>query len=436
MDLNERWDKLKKSLTAEVAKESILTFLFSVFCGGIAIYNSALVARSLTKAEFGYYHFYFTIMGLGIIFALSGYNQGLNKAMHHRVYGFIRLALRNSMLVCGLSTLLLYLGLQIYHHSYRPLEADAFLTWQFGILSLPMLVFDRIDAIMYGLNAFRELRIWRVFAIIVNITFVGGVAYLTKDLYAVLMGIVCWRLIIFIVGWLVIRRVLKRIAVEDSTYDLKKLNRESIQVSVLHSYDEGVSHLHSMILMSIGPEVYAIYKTGVNATMKSKDYLRMILSVPLQYWLRQGDKEYLKQSKYVFPTILGIVLIFCGILSLSSMWYIPAIYGEKYVDSIPVAMIISFCLVGKLMGPLIQEFEFIHRDAVVYQKIQYALSALDVAILFVLIYFFQEIGAAIAIVLGGWINLGAFWYRVLGHQKNLFGEGPIDTPDATKGLRS
>ena len=115
--------------------------------------------------------------------------------------------------------------------------------------------------------------------------------------------------------------------------------------------------------------------------------------------------------------LVGLISL-CVSLAYAARWYVPLLFGDNYVDAIPVAQIMSFIIFPQILGHFLVTKAIVHEDSIFYQRVVYLKQSIYLALLFPVIYQYKEIGAAFLVVGIATLNLTlhAIYYAVRAKQ--------------------
>ena len=116
--------------------------------------------------------------------------------------------------------------------------------------------------------------------------------------------------------------------------------------------------------------------------------------------------------------MLPAILMSC-LMALTAPYYIPLLFGDKYVDAVLIIQILSFSIIPKVGGYVLESREIVLEDTRFYQKISFIQLLLGVLFMIPLVYFYQAVGLAINNLIWSFVELIVYAIRFRRHGKKL-----------------
>jgi O-antigen/teichoic acid export membrane protein len=174
---------------------------------------------------------------------------------------------------------------------------------------------------------------------------------------------------------------------------------ESYKLSFLLFYNVGIGLVDKLILGFLDIRLLAIYSIGVLIPLKIKDQVKLVLSIIVQRWAKNGEISYIENiNKYIY-IIVGFNIFLSFSLAFFSQLYIPIIFSEEYLKSIYVIWIISFSIPFIMSEYIYQTYIVVFHNTEIYRKIIYTKHILYLTSLVVLLPLYSIEGVAFAFFL-------------------------------------
>ncbi|MEK6624519.1 MAG: oligosaccharide flippase family protein, partial [Bdellovibrionota bacterium] len=376
-----------------------------------------ILARSISKVDFGPYALYSTLLGVGGVLIIPGLNAVINKATLLRQLKFIGTGIKKSLRQAVFFSVLILIGVLTYN-SLAELHHNTLICICAAALTLPIMAVERAEIILMGLNKFRKLAVFKFCNAVAKFLLVGGVAYLTQSLWKIFAALLIYLSFTAVFGFILYRRDLRTMKSSDD-YPIEKLEKEAGQISLLNICQQVMSAVSRVILYQITPASLATYHTGSNVLTRLKDYIKLICTVPLQFWLKKGKQHFHSQvNRFSIIFMLPAILMSC-LMALTAPYYIPLLFGDKYVDAVLIIQILSFSIIPKVGGYVLESREIVLEDTRFYQKISFIQLLLGVLFMIPLVYFYQAVGLAINNLIWSFFELIVYAIRFRRHGKKL-----------------
>lgn len=391
----------KKIVKGKIYQDSILTFGNNLTVAIINITVLSILARNLSKADFGIYGFFLTLVNIATLFSMQGYLQTITKSALIGKISYIKRATIKSLKSCCFFSIF---GLLSFFIITNFINIDLAHLYYLAILSMFIGGLDKAEVIFMGTKNFKALRRFRLFYAIINISFTGYIAYTTKSILYVIISFLLCRLIVVSISLIIAFRSIVG-TTDTSDYDTKQLDNESVQLSLLAGFNVIVINLDRIIMFSMAKEMVAVFQSGQSIPFKIKDHIKSFTQVPLLSWMKEGPEHYHQKIKKFAPLFILLSIIASILMALAAEIYIPLIFGAKYEDSIIIAQILSFYSFIQILNQFLVMNETINSDTKFMQKTNYAVQIIYLIVMLPLVKYYGAVGAASAIMIHSTIYL-------------------------------
>ena len=384
----------------------------SIFAAGlinklIAFINSIIVARILSKNDFGVYSYCYSIIQFFILLRGLGLNNSMLQFCSERgtddykrkIYKF---AIKKGFIITYIISFLCVIFTFIF--DFRIDRSDYYLR----LLSfIPVLMFIRESYSMILRTKFRN----KEYALTTNIDTVTNLMFpiLCGWLFG-LVGYIMGLYIAYIVSIYIERRFVcdDLISIKEAGCIDDKLAKSLLSYGIICCVTNAISQslylTDSFLIGAILQDstVLADYKiaTGIPFAFNFIPLTLAIYITPY-YALHNTEPKWIKQKTYMLLAMNGTINVFIGCILLALADYIiPIIYGEQYVSAIPCfrVLVLSYIVSSVIKIP-------IGNILVMLRMVKYNLvtscieGGLNIAFDIILIRYYGAIGAAYATLL-------------------------------------
>ena len=405
-------------IKGQLFKDSVLSLIANVVVALINIVQLSVISKNYTPLEFSSLALFYTIENFLSSFSMSGLNITLNKVTLNRQYGLInplkKIGMRYTLIASAL------LGIAAYGVYLASLATyDEFIVALMVILSLIILAFDRSQPILQGMNEFNPLRLTKIFGAIVTLGLVWwGVKFYHSSIIEIVVLILVGRILqAAIANIILIYSYRETFKAEFNQVELDVSVGETKSITLLNLGQNILSSISRLYLYNLGNVGLSLFHIGTNIPFKIKDYSKMFFTIPLQGWLRKGQENYLlKMRKFFIPFFL-IGLAGCSLLAYLAKYYVPLVFGEKYVEVIAITRVATFAIVPRTLLNFLELHNIIFENTRVYQRVTFGVETFQLILMMPMIFYEGALGAVIAITICSYLQL--FIYMILYARKGV-----------------
>lgn len=392
-----------------------------VFAGGFqSLANIAflsIAAKSYSASEYSLIPLYFTLQGLLMVFSFQGMDSMINRAMLRNHISFYQMALRLSLKVSSIVSMLLLVSFFTYISLFK-LSIEYVLLGLLIILQLPISALEKVECGLLGLNRFKELIKYKAISSLISIApLIGSLLHL--NVIWIIVLIIVARLTIVFISLCTLKKILSTLTGDDN-YQKSFYTEEARKITLLSAFSTALNYVWPLILFRMDPLSLSVYFNGNKIPEKIKDYSKLFVSIPSQHWLRKGKAYFSIKIKEKGIYIFWISFIISILLAASSTLYIPWIFGDDYRSSILVSQIILMGVPARVLGAILQSREIFHEDDTsFFRRSNYIVGLFNLVLAIPMIYFYKEIGLALhnlAISYFGYF-VSLFRFRSVGRNK-------------------
>jgi O-antigen/teichoic acid export membrane protein len=386
------FSKLPKN--RRLVKDTSGIFIGNIISMALGMLTSVILARSVSQADVGKYQLIISYLAIAGIASLPGMNVVLNKAAAKGFDGLFYPVIKRSIISsCGFAVLVMIAGTYL---RYSGLNPEVGLNLIFVGFFLPLQGLEKYDSVFMGKRKFSLSRQMTIYSSIASFAVIGAIAYLTKSIHWVIVGLFFLRALNVCLGLRLARKCMEGVAVPDSVRaDYLEQGWKQTYFSV---FGIVVSQADKVILGSMSLNMLAIYYVGSILPGRIKDQLRALFGVVMNHWAVLPSKENYGKIKSNWWKIVGTGIILSAIICLGAPVFIPMFYGEAYRDSVVVAQLLSLSLPITLISSFILNANVFQKNGRYNNLQSLARQIAYLALLFVFVPPYGYFGIIIAIL--------------------------------------
>jgi O-antigen/teichoic acid export membrane protein len=353
---------------------------------GAAFLTSIAFANLLAPEVFGVYKYILSINSLLLITTLAGMDSAVTQSVARGFEGTLAVGVRTKM-KWGLIGSIASLGIALYYFY----QGNMMLTVAFSITAVfvPLTEsFDMFNSLLWGKKLFDVQTKYNVTKKIIALVAMISAIYFTKNLY--------WILAVYFLS-IVIPNVYFLYKTKKNYLDNNNVDPESMK------YGKNLSGIYVIALLLaeldkilvfhfVGAVDLAVYSLALAPTDQIKGLLKNVNSLAMPQFSQRTPKE-IKKTIWHKVWILGL-----GVTSIVAVYVLLApiffkLFFPKYLASIHFSQIMAISLIPIILAGFIYTvLESQKAQKQLYQYNVYS-SALNIVILFPLIYYFGIWGA-------------------------------------------
>ena len=361
---------------------------------GCALILSILFARFLSEEIYGQYNFILAILGILSIFTLNGMAIAITQAVANKHDGVLITGIKEKFKWSILGSIAA-LGVGIYYF----LSGSFLLGKCFMISSLflPFAYnFQIYSAFLAGKKQFNKAAKYRNITAVLSLLMVGLVIYFSGNLIHI---VITFLFASFLLEGYFFRLTLKKMENQDKDQGAISFGKH---LSLMNSVNVIANQADKIIVgILLGFPELAIYSIASAIPKNISTTITPIsrVSFPKLSVMSKNDAYSAVKKKYFYLVILAVVI--SVIMVLLCPYFIPLLYSQKYLNSVPYAQILFIGLIfviptqilGKALFPSQREIGKLYRFRIVY-------SVVELILLFVLALKFGLLGVVLARLLG------------------------------------
>ena len=374
----------------------------------LGIVTAAIVARSLSLDDYGIYQLALSYLGIIKISTLPGMTSSITKGVL-RGYDTICLPIIKRCFTCSLIGLFILFIFGSLTYIIKPWDSRLGILLIISSFIMPVYVFERGEAILKAKRDFKLSRQIAIWASIFSFVTIGYIAYTTKDLYFIFLTTCISQATIIIGGFIVARK--KLVILEKNLLIEKELLKFGWKMTLLDMFNFIVGRIDRVIIGAINPALLAIYHVGARFPEMVKSSAKVFLNVPIMHWSILDKNEHVSKLEKHWWIFVGAGIIATLIVWITSPWIIPALFGEKYIESVYVARWLSIGLGAIFLEYNISNLDVFqthgsyYRRAIVFSRVVY------IIILTILVRKYQVTGLVISVLTYQAISFVSFLLR-------------------------
>lgn len=396
--LNKFIDKLQKRFQLDI-KYYIKNTTYLIIARGVILgcvfLLSILFARFLSEEIYGQYNFIFAILGILSIFTLNGMGIAVQQAVANKNEGILITGIKEKFKWSILGSIIV-LGVGIYYF----LNGSFLLGKCFIISSLffPFAYnFKIYSSFFAGKKQFNKVSKYGSITAIFSLIIVSLVVYFSGNLIHI---IIASLLAISLIEGYFFRLTLKKIkSRSDSSQDTISFGKH---ISLMNSASVIANQADKIIVGTLfGFSDLAIYSVASviprNISTTTTPISRV--AFPRLSAMNKNNAYLAVKKKYLYLVLLAVII--SVIMVLLAPYFIPLLYSQKYLNSVPYAQLLFIGLIftiptqmlGKALFPSQKEIGKLYKFRIMNSIVQLIL-------LFVLTLSFGILGAVLARLLG------------------------------------
>jgi O-antigen/teichoic acid export membrane protein len=298
---------------------------------GFGLFTTYFLTRTLSKAEFGEYHFILNFVGLLTIFSLKELNNAVMQSVARGFLGTFRASLVYSLVGSVLGAIILFL-LGLWHFYLRQIDLG------FGFVIAAVFF-----TVTHGLTQWKSVRMGRgdfagfvryegISAMIMHLMIVGSIFAVPHTYFlplALLLGVPAS---LNLIATFVALRRLPRGAPAES-----KSIRYGIRTSLYMALQIGAKHIDKLLLfLFLSPIALATYVAA--------DRIADLLATATQNVAAVLGPRFAKQRSYsrdldrmlmYLAWAVGVAFVVFAFTAMP--WLLTAIFSHRYADAVPYA---------------------------------------------------------------------------------------------------
>jgi len=398
-----------------LSKEIVLSIVFNIATILISLSFVSYLSKNLSIEDFGNYQFILTLIAFLGIFSMGGVNIILNRNILKGKDGiFNAIFYRNYKIVLFFFFFFLLLII-ITNFFIIDSRLDLLLI---ALFFLPILGLEKYEAILYAKQEFIKVRLLSFFNTLCYVLLSIFIYSYTQNYLYIFLIMFFVKLITIVIGLIYSKRLL---SFDENTinYSYEKELKDSYKLSFLSFYNVGIGLLDKLILGFLDVHLLAIYAIGILIPLKVKDQVKLVISILVQKWAKEGAQNYIKYIEcYILYIVLFNILI-AFLLSYLAEFYIPILFDKEYLKSIMVVWIISFTLPFMISEYIYQTYIITFHNTKFYRIVTYSKHILYIGLLFFLLPKYGIEGIAFAFFLRSFYSfmLNYFYFLKLKKEK-------------------
>ncbi|MBL7196732.1 MAG: hypothetical protein ISS47_01385 [Candidatus Omnitrophica bacterium] len=396
--------KINSILKHRMAKDGMAILVVYLTLTVIGILTSTILARSFSLHDMGRYQLILAYVAVGQIAALPGMTVIMTKGILKNYDPIFYVALKRSVLSSTICFFLLFGSGIILHY----LQVAKVLSFNLIIVSLliPLVGLEKHESYFQGKQKFRLSRKIAFFYGLANLFIVGGTAYFTKNLNAVIVALFSLKLTNIIIILSIVNRGLSK--QKRDVHIERTLLKQGWQLSGLSVFGVIVGHIDKIILGAIEPGLLAIYYIGRIFPNKINEGVKSLLAVPVSYWAKFSKEENIKKIE---QHGLKFFLLGCGcatIIWVIVPWLIPLFYGKDYHESVAIARLVSLILPAAFLGLVVFSIDLYQGDTSFYKKMFISSKFFYLLALAILVPIWGIYGVVASVIIQAYVANGIF----------------------------
>ncbi len=360
----------------------------------IGLISNAILARVLTLEVLGRFQLVVSYLGIASICGLPGMDIIIRRGIFKGYDNICWPAIKHSLLTSLIGAIILFLvGLLIFLKGWH--KDIGFSLMATGVL-LPSRGLQKYDSVFVGKRDFFTSRTMAVISSLINLSIVATTAFLTKRLLPILCAFLFSQLLMLALGWYIAYKKLKKTGRNDSFK--KELLKQGWQQSFLSIVNIIGAQFDRILIGSINPANLAIYHVGQVIVRQIKNNAKSFLGVPIAHWAAEGKKENYRKIRTYGWLFFAIGVCFSLGIWVFSPFFIPFVFGEKYIASVKITQWLSISLGPLFLTTAIWAYDLYQRQGESYLKVQSILRILQVIALSIMIPLYSIKGAVFVVV--------------------------------------
>jgi O-antigen/teichoic acid export membrane protein len=409
-------DNIKNMFKHHMVKDSTAIMAAQIVSIFLSMLMGVVLARSLSLKGMGYYQLILSYLAIANLAALPGMNSMISKGILKDYDPIYYAVLKKSVLSTIIFSVLMLAagGVLLYLFPSKP---AGWIVMVVGVF-LPVLGIEKYESFLQGKRNFVLSRKIFVVSGFVNLFVVGIAALLFRNIAAVIAALFISRTAVNLVC---LRLVASRVSKKDKDPEIERaLTKQGWRMNSLSVFNLVVGQIDRIILGAINPAVLAIYYVGSVLPRKIKDNVKVLLIVPITHWAKLSKEQYftrirLHWVKFVlFGTALAVVIW------IIAPWFTVLLYGEKYLESVIIARLLSLLLPVIFIGTVVLNADIYQGDSVFYKRTTIYTQLFYLAALALLVPRYGIYGVVASFVARGYVQNVFFTSVYILKNKRLF----------------
>lgn len=333
--------------------KSLYIFVSKMIGYGIRLVLPYFLVRLLTQADFGAYRQFFLLeMYIGSLFAL-----GLNQALYYFIPRdeknsgayFLNTVLMNLIVFTTAFTFIGIFSKQLSQWLNMEILHEAF--WKLAIYVVLLIIAVACDCYLVARQRVKAAAVFEVVGqVLVSIVCVA-VAFATRDLQSILIGLVVARAIHMGSMMLYIHLSLHGLRAEHYFRGVREQIRYGVVLGAGGTLFSLMMRLHEFFVSRyFGTEKYAIYSAGCTDLPFIQMFVQSLAVVALgQFALMEKEKDWdgiRRLWRRVLTSSYAVALPVVVVLLLVSKPLILFMFTDKYADAVPIFQINTIAKIG------------------------------------------------------------------------------------------
>jgi O-antigen/teichoic acid export membrane protein len=371
-----------------VKKENLVFLLFSIVSISIGILTTYLVSNYLTIEDFGRLQFLLTLVGIGTIFYMSGFDIVIQKQIFDKNDEVVEYILKNVM---PFSFILLIFIFSIY---YTFIEKNSELLL-YATIIVSIGLFDKSNAILNSKLMFKQLRYLELYSKLLLLSLASAAVIFKYTLLTYMVLFSLTSVLIIIVRIFYTKR---QLILKDNNIDYENIKDEGIKTTISTSYAILSNWSEKLVLGMLDSNLLAIFVIGQLFPKVIKDNVKILL-IPTLNTLASKGFDYYKSmiNKYeltlwVFGIIIYTIFYFMVDIIISNFF-------SKYEESILIAQLLSVTLIFKFVENIKMSSMALSKHTNIFNKINNMSNTLKIVLVLILVNMYGVYGAIASILI-------------------------------------
>lgn len=400
--------------------------LFKIVNALLGLGSSIYITRVFEKEDVSLFGIYLISVATLMILTKPGLNQVLlRKIISNRLESIF--AVQKASLFFAFKTSLPILAALLLANYYKLVSSDHLFV---GVVALCVTIISSFNKFQMILNSTEKFIQASLQEFSFSISFILLVL-LSINFNLGIKGIIFFHLLTNLlmcaVGYLLFSKEhpnsLKNFSIPLSS----KENTEANKLSIVSFFDILSSSFDRYILYYLNPISLANFHVGSQVPLKLKDYSKAPLSVPLIINFKKGKRVFKEKASKSIVLYLFVVVTVSSFLYLGADYYIPFVYGNRYIDTIPFARLMGLIFGLKMILFFYDSKEIAFNETSFYRKLFYIRKVVYILIIFFFIKDKQEIAIAYAFIFSDLSTILLYSTRSIGnHVKSKIKTGNIE----------
>lgn len=360
----------------------------------ISLISSAILARVLTVEVLGRYQLIISYLGIASIAGLPGMDIVIRRGIFKRYDNICWSAVKQGFFTSLIGAMILFLvGLLVFIKDWHK---DVGFSLMATAVLLPSRGLQKYDSVFVGKRDFFTSRTIAVISSLINLSIVATTAFLTRRLMPILCAFFFSQLLVLALGWYLAYKKLEKTG-NDETFE-KELLKQGWQQSFLSIVNVIGAQFDRILIGSINPANLAIYHVGQLIVRQIKNNVKTFLGVPVAHWAAESKKENYRRICTYGGLFFTIGVCFTLGIWVLSPFFIPFIFGQKYVSSVKIAQWLSISLGPLFLTPAIWAYDLYQKQGKAYIKVQSILRIFQIIALSIMVPLYSIKGAVLVVV--------------------------------------